>query len=105
MQIASIGDTIEVDGVVVATLVGRRTREREAFRDAMRENPELHWEPGGTGSLADLELSARLEEAENECADLEGDVAKCKKAIFDALALLEKGEVSRAISRLNEGVD
>lgn len=85
------GDTIVVDGVVVAALVDHRSNEREELIEALRGGIDLE----GADAVADLRKE--VERAKDDAREARAKVDDLKDGIDDALSLILGYDVNGAI--------
>lgn len=88
------GDAIVVDGVTVAMIVDRRSNEREALIDVLRDGVALN----DCDKIADLRDA--LEDAEDDASRAYGERDTLLDGVIEALALIEGDDAPGAIKLL-----
>lgn len=88
------GDAIVVDGVTVAMIVDRRSTEREALIDALRDGVALE----DREEIADLRDA--LDDAEDDASRAYGERDILLDGVIEALALIQGDDAPGAIKLL-----
>ena len=104
MQITVVGDEIRIDGSTVGMIQGGPRKEREAFRAALRDAPDVIYE-GGSGSFDGEDLQALLDRANDEIAALHDDVSRIECFIKNAIDELKNHQPAEALKILAKALN